>query len=107
MSADPSTFVGTEILFTDTSALLRRLQFLVNDSLAIHENPDAEDVAATSFATALKIALHVESLWRELKSSRFKVCATLLKRLLLEESRKSIRGRVRDYIKTICLDLHL
>lgn len=102
---EPTYFAGTESLFLNPSALLDRLQTMINESLAVDENVDADVLASASLAAILKISLHVDGFWEEFKNAN--VCSTLLRRLVLDEPNAQLRCRAADYIRSICNDLNL
>ena len=102
---EPSSFTGAEDLFVNTSILFKRLLSMVKASLILEGSTDADLLASLSFGAILKISLYVESFWNEFKNAD--ECTILLKRLILEEPNWHIRRRLGDYVKTICLELHM
>ena len=98
-------FAGTESLFLNASALLIRLQTMLQESLALSDNLEADVLASTTLAVILKISLHVEAFWRGFKDAD--MCSMLLRRLVLDEPNVQVRRRAAESVRSICIELHL
>lgn len=103
VALEPMSYDGTEALFPEPLTLLDRLQHIMKDCFLIKESSDARTLAATCFVALLKISLHSQTIWINLKG--LGGCAESLKQVLLEEPDWRNRRNVAECIRGICAGL--
>ncbi len=90
-------------LFPNPLALLKRLQSMILEALSVFNSSEAEFLAINCFAALLKASLCSETFWNHLKDAN--VCSTLLRRLLLDETKWQTRVRAAEWVKVLCRSL--